>query len=160
MKNEIESWHDIPGYGNTYQISDMGNVRNLRFNKIKVLKPGIIESGYRQVVLCNKGTKKTIKVSVIVAIVFYGHVPNESRLVVDHKDFNKLNDRKDNIQVITHRHNLSKDTFRKNPSSLYTGVSWHKQHKKWISNIRICGKLKFLGYFNTEIEAYNRYKTE
>ena len=41
-----------------------------------------------------------------------------------------------------------------------TGVSWHKEKNKWISQIYYNGRLKFLGYFKTEIEASNAYQNE
>ena len=40
------------------------------------------------------------------------------------------------------------------------GVSWSKTHKAFVA--RVCknkGKQEHLGYFNTELEAYNAYKT-
>ena len=34
----IEVWKDIPGYEGVYQVSNLGNVRSLKFNKFKVVK--------------------------------------------------------------------------------------------------------------------------
>lgn len=42
-----------------------------------------------------------------------------------------------------------------NFTSKYKGVSWQKGVNKWYSYIRINGKKKNLGLFNSEIEAYN-----
>ena len=41
-------------------------------------------------------------------------------------------------------------------SSKYTGVSWNKRTKKWVSMIHI-NKNIGLGYFDTEIEASKAY---
>lgn len=38
------------------------------------------------------------------------------------------------------------------------GVSWHKRDKKYRSNLNIDGRQKYLGYFDTEVEAFNAYK--
>ena len=62
----------------------------------------------------------------------------------------------ENLQYITQRLNSSKD--KKNTSSIYTGVSWSKEKKKWKSCIRINGKSKHLGYFTDELEASNAYQ--
>jgi len=38
-------------------------------------------------------------------------------------------------------------------SSQYIGVTWHRQQKKWMAHILAYGRLKHLGYFDSEIEA-------
>lgn len=38
------------------------------------------------------------------------------------------------------------------------GVSFHKGHNKFVAGIKISGKRKGLGRFDTEIEAYHAYK--
>ena len=40
------------------------------------------------------------------------------------------------------------------------GVSWNKKNKKWISLIHIRGKLKYLGSFDSEVEASNIYQNK
>lgn len=40
------------------------------------------------------------------------------------------------------------------PSSKYKGVYWNKALQKWVAQITIKGKGKYLGLFNTEIEAH------
>ena len=40
------------------------------------------------------------------------------------------------------------------------GVSFKKEIKKFQANIHINGEYKFLGYFDNEIEAFNKYKIE
>ena len=41
--------------------------------------------------------------------------------------------------------------------SKFVGVSWNKQMMKWRAEIRIDGKLKYLGYFHDEKEAACKY---
>jgi len=38
------------------------------------------------------------------------------------------------------------------------GCTWHKSSKKFTSHVKINGKLKKLGYFNSEIEAHNSWR--
>lgn len=45
-------------------------------------------------------------------------------------------------------------------SSKYTGISYRKDSKKWSARITINGKRVFLGVFNTEEEAYDKYQEE
>ena len=91
----------------------------------------------------------------IVAIAFLNHTPNGLKAVVDHIDNNPLNNELGNLQIITHRKNLSKD---KKGSSKYTGVCWYESRKKWIAGIRVNGKKKHLGYFTNEEEAAEAYQ--
>ena len=37
--------------------------------------------------------------------------------------------------------------------SRYQGVSWHKGHNKWRAEIRIDGKKKYIGHYNSQYEA-------
>ena len=96
-------------------------------------------------------------VNQIMAIAFLSHKPCGHKIVVDHIDNNKLNNKLYNLQLITHRENISKD---KKGSSKYTGVCWHKIKNKWQSSIAINGKIKYLGIFTNEIEAAQAYQNE
>ncbi len=81
-----------------------------------------------------------------------------SKIFIDHRDHNGLNNQKDNLRVCTgveNRRNSRKTTLPK--SSQYKGVSWHKQQKHWYARITINNKKEHLGYFNTEEEAALAY---
>lgn len=47
-----------------------------------------------------------------------------------------------------------------NSSSKYVGVDWCKASKKWRAQIGINGKNKYIGIFESEIEAFNAYCKE
>lgn len=154
MENEIEVWKDMPNYEGIYQISTFGNVKSLKFGKSKILKNSLDFQGYYRVLLFKNNKSKVFKVHQLVAICFLNHKPCGSKLVVNHKDKNKLNNNIDNLEVVTKRENTS----YRNHSSKYVGVSYHKHTKKWKSYIRINGKIIFLGYFINEIDASNAYQ--
>jgi len=42
-------------------------------------------------------------------------------------------------------------------SSIYKGVSWHRNEKKWRSRIRYNYEFISLGYFHNEIDAAKAY---
>ena len=81
-------------------------------------------------------------------------------LVIDHiKSFNNipksLNNTKENLRIVTQQQNLmNKNKQKRKCSSKYIGVSYKTKRNKWEATIGINGKNKFLGQFNTEIEAY------
>lgn len=167
MKNVIEIWKDIPDYQGCYQASNIGRVKSLAriikhstgslmFKKERILKPGLITGGYRVVNLCKLGEQHLFKISQLVAMAFMGHIPNGFKTVVDHINNILVDDRLENLQLITNRENSSKD--KSNGTSKYIGVSWYKVTKKWRANICVNGKTEHLGYFINEFDASNAYK--
>ncbi len=148
----MENWKNIEGFD--YQISDFGNIKNKRG---KILKPSLVGDGYLQAHL-SKGKKKYhFLIHCLVADYFLKQKREGRKLIVDHIDNNKLNNRKDNLQIVTQRINNLKDSIS---TSKYPGVSWEKSCNKWRAEIRIDGKNKFLGRFTQEIDAAEAYKDE
>ena len=128
-----EIWKDIIGYDGFYKISNYGKVRSLKQNRDIILKNQKDKSGYSIVALCKDGKAKTRTVHQLVAIHFINHKPNGHKLVVHHVDNDKDNNRSDNLKIITQRENLF--THYKGTSK-YTGVSFHKDRKKWVAHIK------------------------
>lgn len=160
----MEIYKSVLGYEGIYEVSNLGNVKSLSrtilvqgknpyITKERILKPGINTKGYYVVVLCN-GNQKTRKVHQLVAEAFLNHVPCGMKLVVDHKDGNKLNNEESNLQILTNRQNLSKGT--PNKTSKYIGVHLSK-HGTYRASIQINGKDMALGSFKTEEEARDAY---
>jgi hypothetical protein len=154
MKEEI--FKDVKGYEGLYQVSNLGRVKSLKYNKERILKLIPDAYGYYRCNLCSNGKPKQFNVHILVAMAFLGHKSNGYKIVVDHIDNNEKNNRLDNLQLITHRENISKDI--KGCSSKYVGVTWNKAKSKWQAQIMINGKLKYLGYFTNEIEAAEAYQ--
>lgn len=153
----MEIFKDIPGYEGSYQVSNLGRVKSLKLNREKILKPNINGGGYLYVILCNKGKFKTIRVHQLVAMAFLNHTPDGThKIVVDHRNNDKQDNRLSNLQLISARKNSSKD--KKGGTSKYTGVCWHKRDNKWLSSIEINGKNKHLGCFSSEEEASMYYQ--
>ena len=152
MKTEI--WKDIKDYGGLYKVSNLGRVKSLKFGKERILSAATNATGYSLVALCN-GKTKAITVHQLVAMAFLNHKPCGYKLVVDHINTIKTDNRLENLQVITHRQNCTKD---KKGTSKYTGVHWCKPRNKWRAEIRINGKTKYLGSFKSELEASEAYQ--
>lgn len=156
----MEIWRDIKGYEGIFYISNLGNCkRKFTYSdgrvKYKKLKGYIAVRGYRCYVIRANGLKKTRTVHQLVAEAFLNHEPCGYKLVVDHIDNNPLNNRLDNLQVITHRENTSKD--KTGGTSRYIGVSFDSKRNKYIAQCYHNGKNIYLGSFKTEIEASKVY---
>jgi len=163
MKTQKEIWKDIPGYEGKYQASNLGRIRSLdridvAGRKLKgiVLSLSLGGNGYYNVTL-HYGNRVTKNVHQIIAQVFLNHIPRKTNNVIDHKNFNKLDNRVNNLRAITQRENTN--MLHLKSSSRFTGVCWCKKSKKWKSYIVIKNKLKHLGYFLDEIEASKAYQT-
>ena len=77
-------------------------------------------------------------------------------MVTDHIDGNGLNNKKENLRIVTQRENLQNLKIKK--SSKFSGVHWRKAKKKWTASLRINGRPKHIGYFVNEEDAAVAYK--
>lgn len=130
---EKEIWKDIPNYYG-YQVSNLGNVRTYdkktfterhgeRHWANRTLKQKCSTNKYgrkdARVELWNGGKHKTILVARLVATTFYD-IPLNSKLTVNHKDGNSLNNNIKNLEMISlkdniqhaYRNGLYKNKFR------------------------------------------------
>lgn len=161
-----EIWKSVKGYEGYYEVSSFGNVRrvtrlvnclsnSLRTVKERIIKQRVNPEGRYYVTLCKEGRKETFKTHRLVAMAFLNHIPCGYKLVVDHINNNPLDNRVENLQIITSRENVSKD--RKNKTSKYRGVWFCKTNNVWKSEIKIGGKRFNLGRFLVEEEARDAY---
>ena len=75
----------------------------------------------------------------------------------DHINHNTLDNRRENLRVVSSSQNAMNRHSRLGSSSKYLGVSWNKRDKRWCAAIRTSGLLIHLGNFNREIDAAYAY---
>ena len=153
-----EKWKVLVGLNEKYSISNFGRIKNNNTNTIRKLQED--KDGYLYLMF-NINKKRYMKrVHQLVGIYFLNHIPNGINNVINHIDGNVKNNNIHNLEIVTHRYNCSiaysknKESF----SSIFVGVTWNKEKRKWCSQIRINKKKTHLGYFNTELEASNAYQ--
>ena len=99
-----EIWKPIINYEGSYEVSNLGRIRSIKFNKLYYMS--LItnkRTGYKQVLLCKNGVQKTYVVHRLVALSF---LENPLDLpCINHKDENKLNNRVDNLEWCTIKYN-------------------------------------------------------
>ena len=77
-------------------------------------------------------------------------------LGIDHGDHNGLNNQKYNIRACTQRENMQNSSRLK--TSRFIGVSWNKQYRIWISQIRLNNIPTYLGRYLSEERAAFAYR--
>jgi len=165
-KNEV--WKPVKNYDGIYEVSNLGNVKSLdriefvsgvnyfRKRKGRLLKPRLHRDGYIKCCLLKNGRSRTRMVHQLVAEVFLNHIPNGHKLVVNHINFIRADNRLENLEIVTQRENANLKHIRS--SSKYVGVNYNSRLKKWGSRITISKNTVYLGTFDTELEASKYYE--
>lgn len=150
----------VVGYEGLYEVSNLGRVKSLPRNGTIKTERYLIQKengyGYLQVGLRNNGLKTKL-VHRLVADAFLNYIAKKGEIVIDHIDNNKENNVLSNLQIITHRENISKI---KRGNSKYTGVHFSIYHNKYISQIKIDNKSYHLGVFDCELKAHLAYQNK
>ena len=102
--------------------------------------------GYRQV----KINGRQYLAHRIIWAMFHGVWPEGQ---IDHIDGDRLNNRISNLRDVEQRINQRNAKMQSNNTSGVNGVSWGKRRQKWIAQITIDGKQKYLGCFDTVEDA-------
>lgn len=98
----MEIYKDIPGYEGYYQVSNLGNVKSIRSNK--VIKPTPHTKGYLKAQLCVNGKRKMLYIHRLVAELF---IPNELGLEqVNHINRDKHDNRVENLEWVSCQDNI------------------------------------------------------
>lgn len=171
MTEVKEKWVDIKGYEGLYEVSNMGRIKsidgirggkkNRYFQKGRFLSTNSIsKKGYCVATLFKKGSRNKVYIHRVVADNFIGSLIGKQ---IDHIDWNKTNNRLDNLRVCSNSQNQSSRLRLKpnNATSKYRGVKWNSG--KWAAGINFNNKHIYLGRYSNEIEAaivYDKYAVE
>lgn len=80
-------------------------------------------------------------------------------LQVDHINGNTLDNREKNLRVVTNAQNQQNRTrIQKNNKSGVRGVSWSKQHGKWMAKLTLNYKQIYIGLYDELSDAENAIK--
>ena len=81
------------------------------------------------------------------------------RVVVDHINHDTLDNRRQNLRACSVSENAMNQRKHRCPTtSMYKGVSWHKDTGRWQAQIQLPGRRRiYLGVYSTELEAAIAY---
>jgi len=98
-----EIWKDINGFEGYYQVSSLGKIKSLRFNKIRYLK-FYKRNGYFCIDLQIKNKIKKTTVHRLVASAFILNPLNKP--MINHINGNRKDNRVENLEWVTNSENL------------------------------------------------------
>ena len=121
FENKVEEWLPVLNYKGFYEVSNFGHIRSLsrevkhsknplftRKVASRILLPTINNKGYYKVRLSKEGIKNTHLIHHLVAESFLNHTVRNSKICIDHMNENKLDNRAENLQIITKKENTKK----------------------------------------------------
>ena len=127
-----EIWKDIAGYENLYQVSNLGNVKTVKQNKI--LKQHISVHGYLR---CRMRKNNKTKKFVVHRLVAKAFIPNpENKPCVDHIDTNKQNNNVKNLRWVTYSENM------KNPITIKAMNKYKYKKVRCLENGEIFNSIR------------------
>jgi len=71
----------------------------------------------------------------------------------DHKNRNSLDNRRENLRIVSNSVNTHNGILMRNNNSGYRGVSWHKKKNKWSAYIKVAGKQYYGGEYEDIMDA-------
>jgi hypothetical protein len=109
----LEKWASVEGYKGLYEVSSFGRIRSLdrvvghrhgsAMMRGRILSTCVNKAGYEFVSLSKDCSGKSFTVHRLVAKAFL--LPESEKAEVNHKDFNKSNNRVENLEWATRSYN-------------------------------------------------------
>ena len=129
-----EEWKSIKNWEDLYEVSNLGNIKNIKTNKL--LKGDINNYGYHRVCLYHNNKKKRYFRHRLVAEHFIHNDDIENKKFVNHIDGDKSNNTVDNLEWVTQSEN-EKHAFKtglKNKTNKPFAVRFDDGHIEYFQN--------------------------
>ena len=133
-----------------YGIGKVAIVDDEDFDRVSMVTWSVSPKGYVRAHRPGKNDGRIMLMHNFIMGTPYGHH-------TDHRDHDKLNNRKQNLRVCTPTQNHGNMVKRTGTSSKFKGVTWWKRDKRWKAQASSSGKHYNLGYFDSETDAAKAY---
>jgi hypothetical protein len=140
-----ERWKTIEGYGERYQISNLGNIKSLNWHNDgyeKLMVPQLDRKGYLRIILCKDKKGYPNKVHRLVAKAFVSNPNNLPQ--VNHINENKTDNRASNLEWVNNITNCNHGTRNKRLSL---------SHKGHYNARKPCMVVEDNKFFNSQADA-------
>lgn len=97
---------------------------------------------------------RPVKAHRVAYAIHHGRWPEH---YIDHINGITDDNRACNLRDATPAQNSANMRPRSGGKSVYSGVSWHREGKKWMAMITVARKPVYLGLFNSELDAARAY---
>ena len=154
----------IPGFPDYYATS-LGDILSLKTSgtRPRFLKGSIASNGYRMVKLRKNGKTQTKTVHYLIALTFLDKPKSNKKLVIDHIDKSKLNNKISNLRWLPHGENILRTPLkekRRDPNFLSDAdvwtIRWYREAYPHYSYVKIA---KLLGIRSDRVSDLLRGKT-
>ena len=120
-------------------------------NNGRIIYSAINKGGYKTISIKNKQCKIEQSKALMHRIIWILCHKEDCPTPIDHKDGNKINNRIENLQAVTHSQNSLNRRANKGGTSQYQSVC--KKGNSWNAKLVIKGNVVFNKHFATEIGA-------
>lgn len=114
---------------------------------------GSLADGYYYSQITYKGSRYRFPLHKVVWFWEKGYYPKG---ILDHKDFDRGNNRIENLRLASRAEN-NRNRFYGKGVSKYQGVTFHNKNKTWVAQITKDRQNLYIGSFKDEIEAAKAY---
>lgn len=147
-KSKNKKYNDYLVYGDiTFVFTSNNNIILIDTEDFHLIKDycwNITLNEYAQARDCSNG-------SLVLMHRIITNAPNDK--IVDHKNHNTLDNRKNNLRVCDYENNNANQLLSKNNTSGYKGVYWDKEKNKWEVKIGFKSKNLHIGYYENIKDA-------
>lgn len=152
---EKEIFVPIVGYEGHYEISNYGNVKSLKRNRVLIMSPSISQ-GYRLVSLCLEGISNSHRVARLVALHFVEGEKIQDE--VNHIDGITENDHYSNLEWTTRQENAihACRVLKRNTGENHGAAKLKRQEVKeikWILKTGIFNKAEIGRMYNVNVST-------
>lgn len=119
-----------------------------------------ILKGYAWLYSCGYAVRNALRIDQVKLSTISMHrviAKTPGPLLTDHKNGNKLDNRKENLRICTFSENFFNQGPHKDNLTGYKGVCFNRKYNRYQSQIMARGKSHYLGSFLTAEEAHAAY---